>query len=165
MLWHLGRGNSRRRLRFRGRRYAPAAVPKPAHHDSFQRRCLFAAFSTPESLREDFTFIRASFPDLLPGQPLPVGYGFIGWLLDKNEEAGKRLIDIVIENGVRAIWLAFGNDIHRWIEYVRTSPANATVDHKPLIFFQATSVEEALVAANEWKVDVIVAQGAPSNPD
>ena len=123
-----------------------------------------AAFSTQESLAQDFTFIRSSFPDLGANTPLPVGYGFIGWLLDKNEDAGKQLIDTVIENGVRAVWLAFGNDIGRWVEYVRASPANARVHHKPLIFAQVTSVEEALFAANEWKVDVIVAQGAPSNP-
>ncbi|PIL27927.1 hypothetical protein GSI_09962 [Ganoderma sinense ZZ0214-1] len=120
-----------------------------------------AALSTPEILKQDFAFIRTSFPNLEPNKPLPVGYGFVGWLLDKNEEAGKRMIDIVIENGVQAIWLAFGNDIGRWVDYVRSSPANARAhrDRRPLIFVQVTSVEEALVAANEWKVDVIVAQG------
>nr|VWO94925.1 Inosine-5'-monophosphate dehydrogenase (IMP dehydrogenase) (IMPD) (IMPDH) (EC [Ganoderma boninense] len=120
-----------------------------------------AAFSTPESLKEDFAFIRASFPDLESNKPLPIGYGFIGWLLDKSEDAGKQLIDSVIENGVQAIWLAFGNDVRRWVEYVRVSPANtqAHSDHRPLIFVQVTSVAEALEAANEWKVDVIVAQG------
>ncbi len=116
-----------------------------------------------ESLRHDFAFIRNSFPDL-GNKPLPIGYGFIGWLLDKNEDAGKQLIDVVIENDVQAIWLAFGNNIHRWVEYVRTSPANRHANHKPLIFIQVTSVEEALVAANEWEVDVIVAQGAPFLP-
>ncbi|KAI1796576.1 2-nitropropane dioxygenase [Ganoderma leucocontextum] len=120
-----------------------------------------AGFSTPESLRQDFAFIRNSFPEL-GNKPLPVGYGFIGWLLDKNEDAAKQMIDIVIENDVQAIWLAFGNDIHRWVDYVRTSPANARAHHKPLIFIQVTSVDEALVAANEWKVDVIVAQGTES---
>ena len=70
------------------------------------------------------------------------------------------MLDITIENDVQAIWLACGNDIHRWIQHVRTSPANARAHHKPLIFIQVTSVEEALVAANEWKVDAIVAQGA-----
>nr|VWO94627.1 N/A [Ganoderma boninense] len=116
-----------------------------------------AGFSTPEALRQDFDFIRSSFPDRV-NKPLPVGYGFIGWLLDKNEEGAKQLLDITIENNVQAIWLAFGTDIHRWIQHVRTSSANARAHHKPLIFVQVTSVEEALVAANEWKVDAIVAQ-------
>ncbi|PIL27936.1 hypothetical protein GSI_09971 [Ganoderma sinense ZZ0214-1] len=120
-----------------------------------------AGYRNPESLNEDFAFIRASFPNLESNKPLPVGYGFIGWLLDKDEEAGKQMIDIVIENGVQAIWLAFGNDLHHWVEHVRSSPANARrcSGHRPLIFVQVTSVEEALVAANEWKVDVVVAQG------
>ena len=78
-----------------------------------------------------------------------------------GEDAGKRLVDIVIENNVQAIWLAFGNDLLHWVEYIRASPANARANRgrKPLIFLQVTSVEEALLAANEWKVDVIVAQG------
>nr|VWP00242.1 Plp [Ganoderma boninense] len=120
-----------------------------------------AGYRTPESLDQDFAFLRASFPNLESHKPLPIGYGFIGWLLDKNEDVGKHLIDTVIGNGVQAIWLAFGNNLRFWVEYVRASPANAREgrNHKPLIFIQATSVEEALVAANEWKVDVIVAQG------
>ena len=65
----------------------------------------------------------------------------------------------MLRNDVQAIWLAFGNDVYRWIEYVRNSSANASASHKPLIFVQVTSVEEALLAAKEWNVDVIVAQG------
>ena len=104
-------------------------------------------------------FARASFPDL-GDKPLPIGFGFIGWLLDANEEQSKQLIDIALEANVQALWLAFGVDLHRWLEYIRTSPANARATHKPLIFLQATSLHEALVAVNEWKVDVIIAQGA-----
>ena len=121
---------------------------------------MFAGYRTPASVKQDFTLIRNSFPHLGPDKQLPVGYGFIGWQLDKNLDEGKQLIDVVIENNVRAIWLAFGNDLHRWVEYIRTSPRNARARHRPLIFIQATSVEEAFVAANEWNVDVIVAQGA-----
>ncbi|KAI0331488.1 NPD-domain-containing protein [Cubamyces sp. BRFM 1775] len=117
-----------------------------------------AAFATPDSLREDLAFARASFPDL-GDRPLPIGFGFIGWLLDANEEQSKQLIDIALEANVQALWLAFGVDLHRWLEYIRTSPANARATHKPLIFLQATSLDEALVAVNEWKVDVIIAQG------
>ncbi|KAI0819651.1 NPD-domain-containing protein [Trametes gibbosa] len=116
------------------------------------------AFATPESLREDIAYARERFPDL-GDKPLPIGLGFIGWLLDANEPQSKQLIDIALENDVQALWLAFGVDLHRWLHYIRTSPANARATHKPLIFVQATSLAEALVAANEWKVDVIIAQG------
>ncbi|EJF64188.1 2-nitropropane dioxygenase [Dichomitus squalens LYAD-421 SS1] len=117
-----------------------------------------AAFSTPEKLAEDLTFVRDSIPDL-GNKPLPIGIGFIGWLLDAKEDVSKQFVDVVLENDVRAVWLAFGDDVYRWIEYVRSSPANARASHKPLIFVQVTSVEEALLAAKEWKADVIVAQG------
>ncbi|KAI8996368.1 hypothetical protein BD414DRAFT_534087 [Trametes punicea] len=117
-----------------------------------------AAFATPDSLRAELAYTRNSFPEL-GDKPLPIGIGFIGWLLDANEEQSKQLIDIVLENNVQAIWLAFGVDLYRWIHYIRTSPANARASHKPLIFLQATSLKEALVAVNEWKVDVVIAQG------
>ena len=81
-------------------------------------------------------------------------------MLDANEELAKQKIDALLEANVQAFWLAFGNDLHRWIQYARTSPANTRSPHKPLIFVQVTSVEEALRAANEWKADVIVAQGS-----
>lgn len=120
---------------------------------------MHTAFIPPEKLREDLAFVRQSFPDL--GQnPLPIGIGFIAWLLDTKEDAAKQLIDVVVESNVQALWLAFGNDVYRWIQYARTSPAGASSTRKPLIFVQVTSVEEALLAANEWKADVIVAQGS-----
>ena len=118
------------------------------------------AFLPPEKLRADLASVRESFSDL-GDKPLPIGVGFIAWLLDTKEETAKQMIDVVLESNVKALWLAFGNDVHRWIEYARTSPANAQSSHKPLIFVQVTSVEEALLAANEWKADVIVAQGVP----
>ena len=120
---------------------------------------MHTAFIPPEKLREDLAFVRQSFPDL--GQnPLPIGIGFIAWLLDTKEDAAKQLIDVVVESNVQALWLAFGNDVYRWIQYARTSPAGTSSTRKPLIFVQVTSVEEALLAANEWKADVIVAQGS-----
>ncbi|KAI0349637.1 NPD-domain-containing protein [Trametes cingulata] len=120
---------------------------------------LSAAFATPVSLRQDLALTRESFPDL-GDKPLPIGVGFIGWLLDANEEQSRQLIDVALENNVQAIWLAFGVDLYRWLHYIRTSPANSRSAHKPLIFIQATSLQEALVAVNDWKVDVIIAQGS-----
>ncbi|KAI0710923.1 2-nitropropane dioxygenase [Earliella scabrosa] len=120
-----------------------------------------AAFLPPEKLRADLASVRQSFSDL-GDKPLPIGVGFIAWLLDTKEETAKQMIDVVLESNVQALWLAFGNDVRRWIEYARTSSANALSSHKPLIFVQVTSVEEALLAANEWKADVIVAQGNES---
>ena len=119
---------------------------------------LCAAFIQPAKLREDLAFVRRSFPEL-GNKPLPIGIGFIAWLLDTKPEAAKELIDIVLENHVQALWLAFGEDVGRWVDYARTSPAAVGAAHKPLLFVQVTSVEEALVALKNWKADVIVAQG------
>ena len=120
---------------------------------------MLPAFTPPQKLREDLALLRQNLPDL-GDRPLPIGIGLIAWMLDANEEAAKKMVDVVLESNVQALWLAFGNDIYRWIQYARTSPATARSPHKPLIFAQVTSLEEALLAANEWKVDVIVAQGS-----
>ncbi|RPD57192.1 2-nitropropane dioxygenase [Lentinus tigrinus ALCF2SS1-7] len=141
----------------------PMALATTTHHAAEATRgggfgFLGAAFTPPEKLREDLASLRKTYPDL-GDKPLPVGVGLIAWMLDADEEAAKAKIDAILDNNVKAFWLAFGTDIHRWIQYARTSPGTARSQHKPLIFVQATSVDEALLAANEWKADVIVAQG------
>ncbi|KAI0641865.1 NPD-domain-containing protein [Trametes meyenii] len=119
---------------------------------------LAGAFATPDSLRSQLSFARESFPDL-SDKPLPIGIGFIGWLLDADEVQAKQVIDVALEAKVQAIWLAFGVDLPRWLQYIRTASANSRTAHKPLIFVQATSLQEALAAATEWKADAIIAQG------
>ncbi|KAI0372799.1 2-nitropropane dioxygenase [Pilatotrama ljubarskyi] len=112
-------------------------------------------------LRDDLAELRAGIPDL-GDKPLPIGCGYIGWMMDSKEEEYKQLVNIALESRVQAIWLSFGNDLYRWIQYIRNSPACAHTAYKPLIFVQVTSVEEAIRAVNEWKVDVIVVQGNES---
>ncbi|KAH9888893.1 2-nitropropane dioxygenase [Cubamyces lactineus] len=119
-----------------------------------------AGISTAQ-LREQLSSARTSIPDL-GAKPLPIGCGFLGWIMDSKEDEYKQLIDVALEHGVRAIWLAFGTDLNRWIQYIRSAKASAYPAHKPLIFVQVTSVEEALQAANDWKVDVIIVQGNES---
>ena len=94
-----------------------------------------------------------------PTGPLPIGAGFLGW---KLEEAGGRhipLLELALENGVRAIWLSFGEDLGRWIELVRSHDQKTGKSPKTLVFLQVNSVDEALAAVQAWKVDVLVAQG------
>jgi nitronate monooxygenase len=94
-----------------------------------------------------------------PTGPLPIGAGFLGW---KLEEAGGRhipLLELALENGVRAIWLSFGEDLGRWIELVRNHDRKTGKSPKTLVFLQVNSVDEALAAVQAWKVDVLVAQG------
>lgn len=90
--------------------------------------------------------------------PLPIGVGYLGWLLDKHN--GEELISIALENRVQAIWLSFGDNLQKWIKFIRNSEANRGAQEKTKIFIVVSSVSEALVAVNEWKADAIIAQGS-----
>lgn len=92
--------------------------------------------------------------------PLPIGVGYLGWLLDKHK--GEELISIALENRVQAIWLSFGDNLEKWIKFIRNSEANRGAQEKTKIFIVVSSVSEALVAVNEWKADAIIAQGSSS---
>ncbi|KAH9852096.1 2-nitropropane dioxygenase [Lenzites betulinus] len=114
---------------------------------------------TPAKLREELSLARASLSDP-QDKRIPIGCGFIGWMMDSQEKEYKELLDITLDSGVKALWLSFGNDLSRWIQYIRASPAYQV--HKPFIFVQVTSVEEAVQAVNDWKVDVLIVQGNES---
>ncbi len=87
--------------------------------------------------------------------PLPVGVGFITWILEKNTSEGPDpRVTAVLNEHVKAIWLAFGNDNGRYVKQIRDQAP------KTLIFILVNSVEEALHAANELHADVLVVQGS-----
>lgn len=94
-----------------------------------------------------------------PSGPLPLGAGFLGWKLEETQSPHVALLELALENGVQAVWLAFGEDLGRWIELVRRHDEQHGKTPKTLIFVQVNSVDEALLAAQTWKVDVLVAQG------
>jgi len=91
-----------------------------------------------------------------PQTPLPIGIGYLGWRLETPNIPAQELLSVALANNVQAVWLSFGANLQRWIKYIRET------ERKPgatKIFVQVTSVEDALVAVNDWKADVIVAQG------
>jgi len=94
---------------------------------------------------------------LSPGVPVPVGVGFIGWILEKTETSDDPRIAAILDELPVALWFAFGTDLGKYVAQVRAHDAKRA--HKTLIFVIINSVEDALRAANEWKVDVLVAQG------
>jgi len=121
---------------------------------------LAPVYTGVEQFRNEFDIARSTLGR--PSGPLPIGAGFLGW---KLEEAGSRhvsLLELALENGVRAIWLSFGEDLGRWIELVRNHDQQSGKSPKTLVFVQVNSVDEALVAVQTWKVDVLVAQGIES---
>lgn len=95
--------------------------------------------------------------------PLPIGVGYLGWQLDAQDPtAARALLQTAVDNHVGAVWFAFGDDLGHWIREFQK------LDHmkkkskqtgKTLIFAQVNSVDEAKRAIEEWKVDVVVAQG------
>ncbi|KAG6811124.1 hypothetical protein H0H92_008857 [Tricholoma furcatifolium] len=113
-------------------------------------------FSSSEEIKSRFQTIRRKL-SLPQDAPVPIGIGFIGWVLDKTEVSDDPRIEAALKEKPVAIWFAFGEDLGKYIAQVRAFDAKR--EHKTTIFVMVNSVEDALQAANEWKVDVIVAQG------
>lgn len=122
-----------------------------------------AGYMTPSRIQDELSLARAQLL-LSDEDPLPIGVGYLAWQLEKDPPSGVDLLDVSLSNRVQAIWLAFGNSINRWIEYIRSYDARSGRERgrKTLIFVQVSSVKEALIAIQDWKVDVLVAQGSES---
>jgi len=90
---------------------------------------------------------------------LAIGVGFLAWQLDKRQFNAFECIQIALENHVKAIWLSYGEDLGKWIKHVREHDPRAGTENAVKIFVQISLVEHALMAINDWKVDVIVVQG------
>lgn len=117
---------------------------------------------TPAKIREELSSARSTF-NLEQSAPLPIGAGYIGWQLEEHISPEEMLV-AALDYRPKAIWFSFGNDLLRWIRFVREydetrDPGSGGSTFKTLIFVQVGSVEEALVAVNEWEADVLIAQG------
>jgi nitronate monooxygenase len=110
-----------------------------------------------EKFRNEFDIVRSTLNR--PSGPLPIGAGFLGWKLEEPDSAHVDLLKLALENGVQAIWFSFGEDLGRWIEFVRIHDQQSGKTPRTLIFVQVNSVDEALLAVQTWKADVLVAQG------
>lgn len=125
------------------------------------RSCfLHEGYSTPEKFKAELSLARSAFRTDPPAQ-IPIGVGYLGRLLEEPGSPALELLQIGLDSRVKAVWFAFGNQLGRWVQFVRDHDQKAGHEHKTLVFAQISSVEEALVAIHEWKVDVVVAQGSP----
>lgn len=86
-----------------------------------------------------------------------MGIGFIGWILDMTEPSDDPRLEAILDELPVAIWFAFGVDLGKYVAQVRAYDAKR--DHKTVIFVIVSSAADALRAATEWGVDVVVAQG------
>lgn len=116
-----------------------------------------AGYGTLEMLRKELDTARSLVPSTTNGV-LPVGVGFLGWLLDKSESQAKDQISLALNNRVQAIWLSFGDRLEYWVKYIRQLNAEKG-NPDILIFILVTSAKEAEWALNVLKADVIIAQG------
>ncbi|TFK51682.1 2-nitropropane dioxygenase [Heliocybe sulcata] len=122
---------------------------------------LQAGYNGAEKLKEELETARSTLK-VSSLEHAAIGVGFIAWILEEGGPSSFDLLKVPLQNRVKAIWLAFGNDLGRWVSYIRDYDRQRADGHKTIIFVQLSSVEEALTAANDWKVDVLVAQGIES---
>lgn len=115
-----------------------------------------SGYTTVEWLEQEIESARQAL-GTDPKSPVQIGVGFLCWLLEKDEPQGEKLLKAALDRHVAAIWLSFGAKLPKWIQFVRDH--NAANGRRTLIFVQLASLEDALVAIRDWKVDVIVAQG------
>ncbi|KAF7798017.1 hypothetical protein EIP86_009227 [Pleurotus ostreatoroseus] len=94
---------------------------------------------------------------------LPVGVNLLGWKLEEAGAELKAVLDTALEHHVQAIWLGFGKGLRHFISHIRQH--DLACGQKTLVFIGVNTVPEALVATNEFKADVIVAQGTSLDPD
>lgn len=86
-----------------------------------------------------------------------MGIGFIGWILDMTEPSDDPRLEAILAELPVAVWFAFGEDLGKYVAQVKAFDAKRS--HKTTIFVIVSSAADAVRAATEWGVDVIVAQG------
>ncbi|KDR67931.1 hypothetical protein GALMADRAFT_257419 [Galerina marginata CBS 339.88] len=119
---------------------------------------LSAGYDSADTLRKEIRLAR----DLLQvneQDALPIGIGFLCWQLEKGVAKAEDLLSVALENHPQAIWFSFGEDLGRWVNYVRNHDPRAGTKDAVKIFIQISTVQDALLAVKTWKADVIIAQG------
>jgi nitronate monooxygenase len=115
----------------------------------------------PDQIRQSVQAVR-KYLGTPPEEPVQVGMGFLGWALDISEASENPCIPAFLDELPTAIWFAFGSNLEKHIQTVRRHQADK--EHKTKVFVSVNTLEEALTAAHEWKVDVIALQGQISHP-
>ncbi|KAI0080167.1 NPD-domain-containing protein [Panus rudis PR-1116 ss-1] len=119
---------------------------------------LAAGYGGPQVIRQELSDVRALL-EIPAADPLPVGVAYFGWKFEEPGHPVEDMLNAALEARVRAIWLSFGRDLGRWVEHTRRRVRDAGLIDNTLIFVLVNSLDEAMLAINEWKADVIVAQG------
>ncbi|KZO92881.1 inosine monophosphate dehydrogenase [Calocera viscosa TUFC12733] len=136
------------------------------------------ALATAVSLSGGFGFwavdVRSSLPefktDLLrareqlstpPNEPVHLGLGALAWMLEPEHSPVRDMLEHGLREapGVRAVWLSFGEDLGKWVRWVRGLDGERGDGRKTLLFIQVGTLEQAL-EAQQIGADVVVLQGS-----
>ncbi|EKM50372.1 uncharacterized protein PHACADRAFT_263640 [Phanerochaete carnosa HHB-10118-sp] len=120
-----------------------------------------AGYWTAQKVQDELAYARTALQRagrVRADGKIPVGISFFGYKLDQNEKAASEVLDVALAAKVQAIWLSFGDNLGRWVQYLRNKDSSTPKTH---LFIVASTVEEGL-AAKELEVDAIVAQGIES---
>ncbi|CAL1714883.1 unnamed protein product [Somion occarium] len=118
-----------------------------------------AGYSSAKALRHEISMAR-SILRVEASSTLPIGVGYLAWKLEEPGNPAPDMLNAALENGVQAIWLAFGREIGKWVKYIRQY--DGTSGRKTIVFIQVNCLEEAQAAYKDWGADVLVAQGIES---
>ncbi|KAJ8522730.1 hypothetical protein ONZ45_g696 [Pleurotus djamor] len=118
-----------------------------------------AGYDAPDKFSQELALVHSAFQVPSAATRLPIGVGFLCWQLETPGSHALTLLDIALKNRVQAVWLAFGTQLGRWIQYIRDWDHNVGNSQKTLVFAQVSCEEDILAAVHDWKVDVLVVQG------
>lgn len=94
---------------------------------------------------------------LNPEQQALVGMGLVGWVLDRFNTGNDPRLKTVLDRKVSGIWLAFGNDLGKYVTQIREH--SKASGHNTKVLVNVNTLDELKTALNEWKVDVVIVQG------
>ncbi|KAJ7126606.1 hypothetical protein C8R43DRAFT_1240501 [Mycena crocata] len=80
---------------------------------------LSAGYGAPDEFKQQLSLARSAFKAPLLTAQVPVGVGYLAWQLEKPNSTLVDLLPLALENNVQAVWFAFGEDLGRWIQFVR----------------------------------------------
>ncbi|KAJ7654070.1 hypothetical protein DFH06DRAFT_994051 [Mycena polygramma] len=117
--------------------------------------CIGAGFDSTTTLKEKIQKVRTSL-EIAAGDPVPIGIGFIGWILDMTEPSDDPRLIAILDEAPAAVWFAFGVDLDKYVDQVQAY--NKRTGRKTFIFVAVHSVEDACRAAAKG-VDAVVVEG------
>lgn len=107
-------------------------------------------------LREEIQKVRAIL-NIPAGEAVPMGIGFLGWVLDQTETSEDPRLPAVLDELPTAVWFAFGVDLEKYVDQVHAHDAKS--GRKTFVFVIVSSVDDARRAASKG-VDAVVVQGS-----